>query len=237
MVETQALSVSHSKFSFPTSVLPRPRPPSVSASPSLIPRLDLQVQTSTMKFLHELFLRDRRPSFNMADPGPGSVRANLADQTEAKSHAFVRVNSIHCLSLSLSLSHSCNNASSLSNALYISLSLFFPAPYPLHRCRSLPLSPPPPPPFFFPLPLTCTPPPCFLPHHPRERPFQSMSSRQRSFRQSFSEGRARQRLSRGGARGEGEESDRSPDGDSLETSRSSSFSSSGFTPERIPFRL
>lgn len=120
MVETQALSVSHSKFSFPTSVLPRP--PSVSASPSLIPRLDLQVQTSTMKFLHELFLRDRRPSFNMADPGPGSVRANLADQTEAKSHAFVRVNSIHCLSLSLSLSHSCNNASSLSNALYISLS-------------------------------------------------------------------------------------------------------------------
>lgn len=234
LVETQALSVSHSKFSFPTSVLPRP--PSVSASPSLIPRLDLQVQTSTMKFLHELFLRDRRPSFNMADPGPGSVRANLADQTEAKSHAFVRVNSIHCLSLSLSLSHSCNNASSLSNALYISLSLFFPAPYPLHRCRSLPLSPPPPP-FFFPLPLTCTPPPCFLPHHPRERPFQSMSSRQRSFRQSFSEGRARQRLSRGGARGEGEESDRSPDGDSLETSRSSSFSSSGFTPERIPFRL
>lgn len=119
MVETQALSVSHSKFSFPTSVLPRP--PSVSASPSLIPRLDLQVQTSTMKFLHELFLRDRRPSFNMADPGPGSVRANLADQTEAKSHAFVRVNSIHCLSLSLS--HSCNNTSSLSNALYIYLSL------------------------------------------------------------------------------------------------------------------
>lgn len=122
MVETQALSVSHSKFSFPTSVLPRPLPPSVSASPSLIPRLDLQVQTSTMKFLHELFLRDRRPSFNMADPGPGSVRANLADQTEAKSHAFVELTQ-STASLSLSLSHSCNNTSSLSNALYIYLSL------------------------------------------------------------------------------------------------------------------
>ena len=165
-----------------------------------------------MKFLHELFLRDRRPSFNMADnPGPGSVRANLADQTEAKSHAFVRVNSIHCPSLSLSLSpsisHSCNDASSLSNSLlYISacicLSLFLlPSPYPLYRSLPLCHSPSP---FSFPLPLTCTPPPCFLPHHPRERPFQSMSSRQRSFRQSFLEGRARQRLSsRGGARAEG----------------------------------
>lgn len=75
--------------------------------PSPVPLRDsrsLQVQTSAMKFLHELFLRDRRPSFNMADnPGPGSVRANLADQTEAKSHAFVRVNSIHCPSLSLSV--------------------------------------------------------------------------------------------------------------------------------------
>lgn len=121
MVETQALSVSHSKFSFPTSVLPRP--PSVSASPSLIPRLDLQVQTSTMKFLHELFLRDRRPSFNMADPGPGSVRANLADQTEAKSHAFVRVNSIHCLSLSLSLPLLQQHVVPLQRAIYISLSL------------------------------------------------------------------------------------------------------------------
>lgn len=119
MVETQALSVSHSKFSFPTSVLPRP--PSVSASPSLIPRLDLQVQTSTMKFLHELFLRDRRPSFNMADPGPGSVRANLADQTEAKSHAFVRVNSIHCLSLSPTLATT--RRPSPTRYIYISLSL------------------------------------------------------------------------------------------------------------------
>lgn len=117
LVETQALSVSHSKFSFPTSVLPRP--PSVSASPSLIPRLDLQVQTSTMKFLHELFLRDRRPSFNMADPGPGSVRANLADQTEAKSHAFVRVNSIHCLSLSPTLA---TRRPSPTRYIYLSLS-------------------------------------------------------------------------------------------------------------------
>lgn len=242
MVETQALSVSHSKFSFPTSVLP-PLPIRLRDSRSL------QVQTSAMKFLHELFLRDRRPSFNMADPGPGSVRANLADQTEAKSHAFVRVNSIHCPSLSLSpsISHSCNDASSLSNSLlYIStcicISLFLfllPAPYPLHRSLPLCHSPSP---FSFPLPLTCTPPPCFLPHHPRERPFQSMSSRQRSFRQSFLEGRARQRLSPPVGvrerRGGGGERDRSPSGDSLETSRSSPLSSSsGFTPERIPFRL
>lgn len=118
MVETQALSVSHSKFSFPTSVLPRP--PSVSASPSLIPRLDLQVQTSTMKFLHELFLRDRRPSFNMADPGPGSVRANLADQTEAKSHAFVELTQ-STASLSLPLLQ--QRVVPLQRAIYISLSL------------------------------------------------------------------------------------------------------------------
>lgn len=235
MVETQALSVSHSKFSFPTSVLP-------SLPIRLRDSRSLQVQTSAMKFLHELFLRDRRPSFNMADnPGPGSVRANLADQTEAKSHAFVRVNSIHCPSLSLSpsISHSCNDASSLSNSLlYISACISSSSS--LHTpstalCHS-------PSPFSFPLPLTCTPPPCFLPHHPRERPFQSMSSRQRSFRQSFLEGRARQRLSPPVGvrerRGGGGERDRSPSGDSLETSRSSPLSSSsGFTPERIPFRL
>lgn len=119
MVETQALSVSHSKFSFPTSVLPRP--PSVSASPSLIPRLDLQVQTSTMKFLHELFLRDRRPSFNMADPGPGSVRANLADQTEAKSHAFVELTQ-STASLSLSPTLATTRRPSPTRYIYIYLS-------------------------------------------------------------------------------------------------------------------
>lgn len=147
MVETQALSVSHSKFSFPTSVLP-PLPIRLRDSRSL------QVQTSAMKFLHELFLRDRRPSFNMADPGPGSVRANLADQTEAKSHAFVRVNSIHCPSLSLSLRLSPTLATTrrpsptrfyISLRVYVSLS--FSSSSPLHipstaLCHSATLLPP-----------------------------------------------------------------------------------------------
>lgn len=93
MVETRALSVSHSKFSFPTSVLSS----SLFFPFSGTSRVDLELQ-STMKFLHELFLGDRRPCFPTWRTSPGSVRANLADQTEAKSHAFVRVNSIHWLS-------------------------------------------------------------------------------------------------------------------------------------------
>lgn len=84
-----------------------------------------------MKFLHELFLGDRRPCFPTWRTSPGSVRANLADQTEAKSHAFVRVNSIHWLSTiplfppSLSLSLSRLHFSLPSPPHPTSLSFFF----------------------------------------------------------------------------------------------------------------
>lgn len=118
MVETQALSVSHSKFSFPTSVLPRP--PSVSASPSLIPRLDLQVQTSTMKFLHELFLRivghlstwrtQALDPFERIWPIKRRLRATLS---------FELTQSTASLSLPLLQQH----VVPLQRAIYISLSL------------------------------------------------------------------------------------------------------------------
>lgn len=127
-VGTRALSVSHSKFSFPTSV-------------STVPLLYSPVPSPLLPFASTPFLRladkSRESSSDRAvmpmQPGRGSllqafsrkgirgarsrarahacygsqhgavdsgpVRANLADQTGAKSRAFVRVNSIHELSI------------------------------------------------------------------------------------------------------------------------------------------
>lgn len=135
LVGTRALSVSHSKFSFPTSVstvpllyspppLPLPRffsrPPLSSASWTSLgsrARIELWCRCSqdgvpcSKPFLGResrgLSARARHGSQHGAvESGP--VRANLADQTGAKSRAFVRVNSIHELSIfpiSTSLRH------------------------------------------------------------------------------------------------------------------------------------
>lgn len=143
-----ALSVSHSKFSFPTFV------------PTTLPFAPCSVSSlAAMKFLRVPFLRDRRPSWPTWRTSAGSVRANLADQTEAKSHAFVRVNSIHRLSLPPPA-----RSSSLSSLLAL-LSL---RSLPLSRSRLSTSS------------TLLQPSSLAPPHHPR--PFQSMSSRQRPFR-------------------------------------------------------
>jgi len=127
----RALSVSHSKFSFPTSVSTVPLlshpPPAPSshlahsiASPSVHPFPAISRESNSSSELRRRCSRDERElrserfrrgcitraraqlaalatMARRTDSGP--VRANLADQTGAKSRAFVRVNSIHELSI------------------------------------------------------------------------------------------------------------------------------------------
>jgi len=136
----RALSVSHSKFSFPTSVstvpllshpppaLPAPggegaaRPLAQSiASPSIHPFPAISRESSSSSELRRRCSHDERALSLRAFPegmdhararaqlatlatmarrmDSRPVRANLADQTGAKSRAFVRVNSIHELSI------------------------------------------------------------------------------------------------------------------------------------------
>lgn len=175
-----ALSVSHSKFSFPTSVstvpllyspvlaplLPRSfsRPPLSSVSWTSLgsrARIELWCRCSqdgvscSKPFLGRESERGREWTRARARHGSqhgamesGPVRANLADQTGAKSRAFVRVNSIHELSIFL-ISSSLRHFPSGAIPDYIP-------------------------------PLVPSPAGVLLPRHPR--PFQSMSSRQRAFR-------------------------------------------------------
>lgn len=181
LVGTRALSVSHSKFSFPTSVstVPLLYSPVLPPPPSL-----LFASTPFLRFVD----KSRGSSSNRAvvpmQPGRGSlfqtfsegresggevsarararrgsqhgavesgpVRANLADQTGAKSRAFVRVNSIHELSIfPISSSHRHFPSGAM---LFLAIS-----PHWFHLLPGV-----------------------LLPRHPR--PFQSMSSRQRAFR-------------------------------------------------------
>lgn len=176
-VGTRALSVSHSKFSFPTSVstvplLYSPAPPlSLSllfASTPFLRFADKSRESSSNRavvpmqpgrgFSLQAFsgegIGDDRARAHGSQHGAvdsGPVRANLADQTGAKSRAFVRVNSIHELSIFPTFSSPRH----------------FPSGVMLFLAAS-PLSPIPPPARIL------------LPRHPR--PFQSMSSRQRAFR-------------------------------------------------------
>lgn len=141
-VGTRALSVSHSKFSFPTSVstVPLLRTSSTLSlpphrlrtqfflRPPLSPRfrlLGVSLESRRVRVVDAgtgrtrvlarnvswedrvcicvyvcMCARARATLANMARQLPGAVRANLADQTGAKSRAFVRVNSIHELSIS-----------------------------------------------------------------------------------------------------------------------------------------
>jgi len=175
-VGTRALSVSHSKFSFPTSVSTVPllySPAPLPLAPFCVhPFSPLRGQVSGVELesscgadaartgflVPSLFLgresgvsaRARHGSQHGAvESGP--VRANLADQTGAKSRAFVRVNSIHELSI-------------------------FPIFSPLRHFPSGAML------FLATSPSPLVPPSArmLLPRHPR--PFQSMSSRQRAFR-------------------------------------------------------
>lgn len=177
-VGTRALSVSHSKFSFPTSVSTVPLLYSSAPLPSLslvpfrahpFPAFRGQVSGVELEsscgadaartgFLAPSLFWGGNRGWSRARHGSqhgavdsGPVRANLADQTGAKSRAFVRVNSIHELSIfptSSSLRH-------------------FPSGAMLFLAAS-------------PLSLVPSPARVLLPRHPR--PFQSMSSRQRAFR-------------------------------------------------------
>jgi len=171
LVGTRALSVSHSKFSFPTSVSTVPLlyspvpPPSLLFASTPFHRFRGQVSgvesncvvpngvPRSKPFLGResgVLTRARAHACQHGAVDSGPVRANLADQTGTKSCAFVRVNSIHELSIFPTFS-------SLHH--FPSGAMLFLAAFP-------PLVPPPA--------------RVLLPR--RARPFQSMSSRQRAFR-------------------------------------------------------